>query len=174
MAKFAYKSLHLKTAAVLRDIKNDYSVGLAKVFVETFEGLGGKVVVDQSYSSGDVDFKSQLTSIKAKNPETVFVPGYYTEVGLIARQARELGVRVPLLGGDGWDSAKLVEIGGPALDGSYFSNHYAADDQSPKVQQFIAAFTAKFGEVPDSMAVLAYDAVMIFVGALKTPKTPFC
>lgn len=171
MANFASKSLKAKTAAILRDIKSDYSVGLSKFFIETFEKLGGKIVVDQSYSSGDVDFKSQLTAIKAKNPDVIFVPGYYTEAGLIARQAKEIGLKAPLLGGDGWDSSKLVEIGGPAMDGNYFSNHYASDDQSPVIQNFISAFKSKFKEIPDGIAVLGYDALMVLGNAMKNAKS---
>ncbi|MEQ1877672.1 MAG: ABC transporter substrate-binding protein, partial [Bdellovibrionia bacterium] len=134
MAKFAKDNLKLKNIAILRDVKSDYSVGLADYFIKTFTADGGKVAVDQSYSEGDVDFKAQLTAIKAKKPDGIFVPGYYTEVGLIARQARELGIKVPLLGGDGWDSPKLYEIGGSALEGTYFSNHYSSEDKSPHVQ----------------------------------------
>lgn len=171
MAKFAANTLKVKRAAILRDIKNDYSVGLANFFTETFKRLGGEIVMDQSYSAGDVDFKSQLTSIKTKNPEVVFVPGYYTEVGLIARQARELGIKSPMLGGDGWDSAKLTEIGGNALVGSYFSNHYSADDKSENVQKFIADFKAAHGNVPDGLAAMGYDAAMVLADAMKRAKT---
>lgn len=171
MAKFATDTLKVKKAAILRDIKNDYSVGLANFFTETFKKTGGEVVVDQSYSAGDVDFKSQLTSIKGKNPEVIFVPGYYTEVGLIARQARELGIKAPLLGGDGWDSTKLTEIGGNALNGSYFSNHYSPDDKSPTVQKFIADYKAMFGAVPDGLAAMGYDAAMVLADAMKRAPT---
>jgi len=171
MAKFAATTLKLKKAAILRDIKNDYSVGLANYFAETFKKHGGQIVIDQSYSAGDVDFKSQLTSIKTKSPEAIFVPGYYTEVGLIARQARELGLKVPLLGGDGWDSAKLVQIGGNALDGSFFSNHYSPDNVDPRVQKFISDYKSKFGEVPDGLAAQGYDAAMVLGDAMKRAKT---
>lgn len=167
MAKFAHNTLKVKRAAILRDIKNDYSVGLANFFTETFKNLGGEIVVDQSYSAGDVDFKSQITSIKTKNPEVIFVPGYYTEVGLIARQARELGIKAPLLGGDGWDSSKLTQIGGEALVGSYFSNHYSPDDKSEQVQKFISEYKAMFGEVPDGLAAMGYDAMMVLADAMK-------
>lgn len=171
MAKFAANTLKVKRAAILRDIKNDYSVGLANFFAETFKKHGGQIVIDQSYSAGDVDFKSQLTSIKTQSPEVVFVPGYYTEVGLIARQARELGIKAPMLGGDGWDSAKLTEIGGNALVGSYFSNHYSADDKSENVQKFIADYKALFGNVPDGLAAMGYDAAMVLADAMKRAKS---
>jgi len=171
MAKFAADSLHAKSAAILRDIKNDYSVGLADFFRDEFTRHGGKIVTDVSYSEGDIDFKAQLTAIRAVRPDVVFVPGYYTEVGLIARQARELGITVPLLGGDGWDSPRTVEIGGNAVNGCYFSNHYAADDPNPIVQQFIEKFRQKYSEVPDAMAVLGYDATQVLADAMKRAGT---
>jgi branched-chain amino acid transport system substrate-binding protein len=166
MAKFAYDKLGVRKAAILRDVKNDYSVGLAKFFTDTFTKMGGQIVADESYGEGDVEFRAQLTALKAKNPQAVFIPGYYTEVGLIARQARELGITVPLLGGDGWDSPKTTEIGGKAIDGAYFSNHYAPDDPNPKVQEFIAKYKAKYGATPDSIAVLAYDAANLMFDAI--------
>src|SRR5438132_8761192 len=137
MAKFATDNLKLQKAAILRDVRNDYSVGLAKVFNDNFTKMGGQIVDNESYSSGDVDFKAQLTNIKGAAPQALYVPGYYTDVGLIARQAREVGLTVPLLGGDGWDSEKLYEIGGVALEGSYFSNHYSVDDPSPRIQEIV-------------------------------------
>src|SRR5882724_11035699 len=171
MAKFASKSLHATKAAILRDIKNDYSVGLADFFRDEFVKGGGKILTDVSYSEGDIDFKAQLTAIRSVSPEVVFVPGYYTEVGLIARQARELGITVPLLGGDGWDSPRTVEIGGNAVNGCYFSNHYAADDPNPIVRQFIEKFRQKYSEVPDAMAVLGYDATQVLADAMKRAGT---
>ena len=166
MAKFANDTLKVKSVAILRDVKNDYSVGLADFFRQTFEKNGGKIVVDQSYSAGDMDFKSQLTAIRAKKPEAIYVPGYYTEVGLIARQAKELGLDVPLMGGDGWDSPKLKEIGGKAIEGSYFSNHYSEEDQSPNVQKFIAEYKAKWNAVPDGLAAMGYDAAKVLADAM--------
>lgn len=171
MAKFAAQTLHAKTAAILRDVKNDYSVGLADFFRDEFVRQGGKVITDVSYSEGDIDFKAQLTAIRAVKPEVVFVPGYYTEVGLIARQARELGITVPLLGGDGWDSPRTVEIGGAAVNGCYFSNHYAADDPNPAVQSFIEKYRQQYSEVPDAMAVLGYDATQVLADAIRRAGT---
>jgi branched-chain amino acid transport system substrate-binding protein len=171
MAKFAHDSLNVKSAAILRDVKNDYSVGLADFFRETFVKLGGKITADESYSEGDIDFKAQLTAIKPSQPEAIFIPGYYTEVGLIARQARELGITVPLLGGDGWDSPRTVEIGGAAINGGYFSSHYAADDPNPKVQDFIRKYRERYGEVPDAMAVLGYDATQMLADAMRRAGT---
>jgi branched-chain amino acid transport system substrate-binding protein len=171
MAKFASENLKIKKVAILRDVKNDYSVGLANFFAETFQKLGGEIVLDQSYSSGDMDFKSQLTAIRSKSPEAIFVPGYYTEVGLIGRQARELGLKVPLMGGDGWDSPKLHEIGGEALNGSFFSNHYSQEDQSPQVQTFITTFKAKHGTTPDGLAAMGYDGARVLIEAMGRAKS---
>lgn len=172
MAKFAHENLKVKKVAILRDVKNDYSVGLADYFTQTFKKMGGEIVADLSYSASDIDFKSQLTAIRGKNPEAIMVPGYYTEVGLIARQAKELGIKAPLLGGDGWDSPKLTEIAAGALDGSYFSNHYSVDDQSPHVQTFIQKFKAKYGVVPDGLAAMGYDAAMVLAKALEQASEP--
>lgn len=167
MAKFAANSLQITKVAVLRDIKNDYSVGLADVFIENFKALGGTITADQSYSEGDTDFSAQLTAIRATGPQAIFVPGYYTEVGLIARQAKGLGLQAPLLGGDGWDSPSLIEIGGEALEGSYFSNHYSVEDPSPAIQKFVTDYRAKYGETPDALAGLGYDAAMVLFDAIK-------
>jgi branched-chain amino acid transport system substrate-binding protein len=168
MAKFASNTLKIKDVAILRDIKNDYSVGLADVFVENFKKMGGNIVADESYSEGDTDFSAQLTSIQSHNPQAIFVPGYYTEVGLIARQARKLGLPIPLMGGDGWDSPKLWEIGGEALNGCYYSNHYSVDDPSPAIQKFVSAYKTKYGQVPDAIAALGYDAAQVLIHAFRT------
>jgi branched-chain amino acid transport system substrate-binding protein len=174
MAKFAADTLKVKKVAVLRDVRNDYSVGLANAFVEAYNKIGGKVVADESYSQGDVDFKAQLTNIKAAAPEAILVPGYYNDVGLIARQVREVGMTVPMLGGDGWDSERLYEVGGPALEGSYFSNHYAPDDPNPVIQTRIKHFNEKYskayGAIPDSLAAQAYDAAGMLAAAMKRAK----
>lgn len=172
MAKFATDNLKAKKVAILRDVKSDYSMGLSEFFIQSFKATGGEVLVTQSYSSGDIDFKSQLTAIKAKKPDAIFVPGYYTEVGLIVRQAKELKMNIPLMGGDGWDSPKLYEIGGEALNGHYFSNHYSAEDKNPKVQEFITKYKAANGdETPDTMAVLGYDAMYVLADAMKRAKS---
>src|SRR5947209_3482915 len=171
MAKFATDTLKLKKAAILRDVRNDYSVGLAKVFNDNFTKMGGQIVDNESYSSGDVDFKAQLTNIKGAAPQALYIPGYYTDVGLIARQAREVGLTVPLLGGDGWDSEQLYEIGGAALEGSYFSNHYSVDDPSARIQEFVGKFKKEYGgQVPDSLAAQAYDAAGMLFDAMKRAK----
>jgi branched-chain amino acid transport system substrate-binding protein len=166
MARFAAEELKVKRVAILFDFKQDYSVGLADYFRETFKKMGGEIVADERYTSGDIEFRAQLTTIRAANPEAIFVPGYYTELGLIAKQARELGIDVPLLGGDGWDSEKTLEIGGQAVEGYYFSTHYAADSDSPKVQDFVARYKQKYSETPDAMAALGYDTAGILADAL--------
>lgn len=169
MAKFASER-GIKKVAVLRDVGNDYSVGLADYFLTKFKQLGGAIVDDQSYKAGDQDFKAQLTAIKARAPEAIYVPGYYTDVALIARQARELGIKAPLMGGDGWDSPKLYEIGGKALEGSYFSNHYSPEDPSPRIQDFVKAYQKRWGAVPDGLAATGYDAAKIAFDAMARAK----
>jgi branched-chain amino acid transport system substrate-binding protein len=171
MADFASDKLKAKTAAIFRDQKSDYSMGLADFFIARFQAKGGKIVTDQSYVQGDIDFKSQLTGIRAAQPDVIFVPGYYTEVGLIARQARELGMKQPLLGGDGWDSPKLFEIGGGALDGCYHSDHFTAQSLDPKVQAYVKKYQAKWGHAPDALATLAYDAAGVLAQALRSAKS---
>jgi len=171
MADFAMSHLMAKTAAILRDEKSDYSMGLADFFIKRFKEKGGTIVLDQSYVAGDVDFKSQLTTIREQKPDVIFVPGYYGEVGLIAKQARELGIKVALLGGDGWDSSKLYEIGGKALDGCYFSSHYSSDSTDPKVRDFVKKYQAKYGQVPDALATLGYDAAGVLVAAMRNSKS---
>lgn len=171
IAKFAYNSLKLRKAAILRDSKSDYSMGLSQFFANTFTALGGEIVGDEKYASGDVDFKAQLTNLKSKQPDFIYVPGYYTEVGLVARQAREQGIKVPLMGGDGWDSSKLTEIGGESVEGNYFSNHYTVEDPRPEVQNFIKNYKARFGTTPDSLAALAYDSAQVLFDSLKRANT---
>jgi branched-chain amino acid transport system substrate-binding protein len=167
MAKFATNTLKLTRVAILRDVKSDYSVGLADVFETEFGNLGGTITADESYSAGDTDFSAQLTSIRATNPQAIFLPGYYTEVGLVARQAKSLGLNIPLLGGDGWDSPSLIEIGGEALNGSYFSNHFSVDDAAPAIQKFVADYRAKYGETPDALGGLGYDSAMLLFDAIR-------
>jgi branched-chain amino acid transport system substrate-binding protein len=171
MAKFAHDNLKLTRVAILKDVRNDYSVGLAKVFEQNFTKMGGKIVDNESFSAGDVDFKAQLTNIRGARPDGVYIPGYYTDVGLISRQARESGLTVPLLGGDGWDSEKLYEIGGDAIVGSFFSNHYSVDDPNPRVQEFVNKFKKTYaGQLPDSLAAQAYDAAGMLFDAMKRSK----
>ncbi|MFY8216398.1 MAG: ABC transporter substrate-binding protein [Chthoniobacterales bacterium] len=170
LAKFAL-TRGWKNFAILTDVKQDYAVGLSDFFKKHFTANGGSIVSEQSYSSGDKDFKAQLTSISASNPDAILVSGYYNEAGLIASQARELGIDVPLLGGDGWDSPSLIEVGGAAMEGNFFSNHFSAEDKSEVIQDFIRKFRAKYNEEPDAMAALGYDSAMILADAIKRAGT---
>jgi branched-chain amino acid transport system substrate-binding protein len=167
MAKFARENLKAATAAVLKDTRSDYSMGLSSVFAEQFAANGGSVTATEAYAQGDTDFRAQLTAIKRGKPDVVFVPGYYSDVGVIARQARELGLRVPLLGGDGWESEKLFELGGSAIEGSYYSNHYSMDAPDPEVKRFVEVYKARFGGVPDSLATLGYDSALVAIDAMN-------
>lgn len=167
MSQFAGKSLGKRRAALMVDRKNDYSTGLEKVINEIFPKFGGQVVITQSFQEGDTDFNGQLTSIKGANPDVIFVPAYYGDVALIAKQARDKGLNVPLIGGDGWDSAQLYTIGGSAVVGSYFTNHYSPYDTDPKVQKFVQGYQKLYGQVPDALAATAYDAAHIMFDAVK-------
>lgn len=168
MANFASKSLKGKTAALYIDTSSDYAKGLGQFFKETFIKNGGQIVSEEAYLAKDTDFKSTLTKIKSSNPDILFVPGYYQEVGMIIKQAREIGINAAILGGDGWDSEKLPEIAGnDALNNTFFANHYSPDDQSPAIQDFVATYKAEYGQVPDSFAVLSYDATMMIIKAIE-------
>ena len=167
-ANFVLNSLKAKNAAIMIDNSSDYSKGLSKFFKDAFTKGGGTVAIEEAYLQNDQDFKTVLTKIKATNPDVIYVPGYYGEVGKIIKQAREIGITVPFVGGDGWDSPKLAEIGGAdALNNSYFTNHYSVEDNSPKSKAFLDAFQKEYGQVPDAMAVLGYDAAYALVDAIK-------
>jgi len=171
MANYLSKQAGMKTAAILIDNKSDYSTGLAAFFERTFLANGGKIVAKASYAKGDSDFRSQLTNIKAAKPEVIFVPGYYNDIGQIAIQARDLGMQQPLAGGDGWESPKLIEIGGKALEGCFYSNHYHIDDPSPAVREFVQKYEERFGAKPDSLAALGYDSTRVLAEAIKRAGT---
>lgn len=171
MANFLSKQAGMKKAAILIDNKSDYSTGLAAFFERTFVANGGKIVAKASYAQGDSDFRSQLTNIKSANPEVIFVPGYYNDIGQIAIQARDLGMKQPLAGGDGWESPKLIEIGGKALEGCFYSNHYHIDDPSPAVREFVQKYEERFGAKPDSLAALGYDSTRVLAEAIKSAGT---
>ncbi|OKO91371.1 Branched-chain amino acid ABC transporter, amino acid-binding protein [Geobacillus proteiniphilus] len=167
-AKFALNDLKVKNAAVLIDSSSDYSKGLAASFKEAFTQGGGKIVAEEAYVAKDTDFRATLTRIKSANPEFLFLPGYYEEVGLIVKQARELGLNVPIMGGDGWDSPKLVEIAGKdALNNTYITNHYSSGDPDPKIQEFVKAFKAKYNKAPDAFNALGYDTAYFLADAIK-------
>ena len=166
IATFARKNLKAETAAILIDSRSDYSVGLAEEIRRDFTALGGRVVSEMKYSEGDSDFSAQLTALRPEKPDVLFVPGYYTDAGLIARQARSLGLKATLLGADGWDSPKLVEIGGAAAEGSYFANNFSVEDPSPAVRKFVADYRARYGVEPDGIAAHSYDAMRLLADAI--------
>ena len=171
MASYMAGELGMRRAAILVDVRSDYSTGLAEYFERAFTARGGKIVARQSYTEGDNDFRSQLTTIRAANPEVIFVPGYYNDIGQIAIQARDLGIRVPLAGGDGWESPKLLEIGGKALEGTFYSNHYFAGDPDPTVRQFVEKYRERFGQTPDSLAALGYDSAGVLADSMRRAAT---
>ena len=173
MASFAMHDLKLKRFAVLYAVNSDYSVGLKDYFEQAVKKEGGEIVAELSYTEkSDRDFRSQLTKIRDANPDAIYCSGYYTEAGLIAQQARDLGIKVPLMGGDGWDSDQTVKVGKDAINGCYFSNHYSPDEQKPQVQAFVAAYKARYKnpdgtpKVPDAMAILGYDAMKLMAHAI--------
>jgi len=170
-AKFARKKLGSTKAAILTDVSKDYSMGLTKSFREEFTKQGGVISGEQSYSGGDKDFNAQLTAIKADNPQVIFLPAYYTEAPLIIRQARQLGITVPFVGGDGWDSPELIEVGGSSVEGSYFSNHFSEQSKDPRVVAFVDACRKKYKVDPDAMVALGYDSVYLLADAMKRAGT---
>ncbi len=170
VAKFA-KDQKFDKVAILFDQAAPYSKGLAESFQSELEGLGGVIATKQAYTAGDADVSAQLQSIKTSGAQAVFLPGYYTDVGNIVNQARKLGVTVPFLGGDGWDSSKLAEIGGEAIEGSYYSNHYSFEESRPEVQEFVTKFQKRWNETPDGLAALGYDAARVLFAAMDKAPT---
>ncbi|WP_339260638.1 ABC transporter substrate-binding protein [Lysinibacillus sp. FSL K6-3209] len=168
-ANFATGELKAKNVAIFADNASDYAKGLAKSFKDTIAENGGKVVKEEAYVAKDTDFRTQLTNIKSSNPDFIFIPGYYEEVGLIVKQAREMGITVPLMGADGWDSPTLVELAGAdALNNTYITNHYSAEDPDQKIQDFVKAFKAANGDkAPDAFNALGYDTVYYIADAIK-------
>ncbi|MDT5270859.1 MAG: branched-chain amino acid transport system substrate-binding protein [Acidobacteriota bacterium] len=171
LARFSIESLGALRAALLVDRDQRYSVELARLIREDFERRGGKVVAVQEYPDGESDFSVQLAEVGAAQPDVIFIPGYYMEVGLLARQARALGLNVPLVGGDGWDSPRLAQIGGQALTGGFFTTHFSAEDPDPQVQRFVADYRRLFGTPPDSFSATAYDAARIMLNAIERAPT---
>ena len=167
MAKFATDTLKAKKVATLHDQSQAYSTGLKDDFKNAFAAAGGAIVTEQAYNRGDPDFSAQLSNIKGYNPDAIFVPGYYTDVGNISLQARKIGLNVPLLGGDGWDSEELPKIAGPAIEGCFYTNHYAHDQPSKEVSEFVAKYKAAYdGRIPDGLAALGYDAAKLLFDAM--------
>jgi len=170
VARFAYDR-GIRRVAVLFDQKQAYSAGLKDHFTEWFTKLGGEVATVQTYASGDSDFSAQLNTIKAAQAEAIFVPGYYTEVGTLAIQARRLGITAPLMGGDGWESPKLAEIGGEAIEGCFYSNHYAPEDDRPESKAYIEAYQKEYGRTSGALAALGYDAAMLLFDAMERAQS---
>ncbi len=171
MAKFAFNTLKAKKAAIMLDFNSPYSRGLTDFFEAAFKKFGGQIVSKQSYTQGDRDYKGQLTAIRSDSPDVIYVPGYYGEVGVIAKQAKQLGINVPLLGGDGWDATQLWDLGGDSLNGDFISNHYSVDDPSPSIQKFVADYKGRYGRVPDALAALGYDAMRVLADSIKRAGT---
>jgi branched-chain amino acid transport system substrate-binding protein len=167
MAKFARETVKAQKAAVFYDQAQAYSKGLKDFFKKSFTELGGQVASEQAYTGGDQDFSAQLTSIRDANADIVILPGYYTDAANVILQARKLGVKVPFLGGDGWDSSQLAAIGGEAVEGSYYANHYSPDEERPMVQSFVKKYQADYGQTPDGLAALGYDAALLLFDAMK-------
>jgi branched-chain amino acid transport system substrate-binding protein len=167
MARFALDRLKARQAIILTDVKQDYSVGLSEVIRQYFTVNGGMITNAISYSSGDTDFRAQLTEVRIAHPNVVFLPGYYTEAALILRQSRQLGIACPFLGGEGWDSPTLVQIAGKSADGNYFTNHFSAADPSPRVQKFVQTYRAKYHAAPDALAALWYDGARLLFQAVQ-------
>ncbi|WP_339372003.1 ABC transporter substrate-binding protein [Paenibacillus elgii] len=168
-ANFAAGELKVKSAAIFADSASEYAKGLAASFKETFTKAGGTIVAQEAYVAKDTDFRATLTRIKSLNPDSIFIPGYYEEVGLIVKQARELGITIPLIGADGWDSPKLVDLAGAAaLNNTYIANHYSSEDPDKMIQDFVQAFKGKYsGKAPDGFGALGYDSVYLLADGIK-------
>ena len=168
LAKFAKESLHAKRAAIITSVNNAYSVGISKVFREKFTAAGGVITAEQRHSEGDKDFRAQLTAIKAAGADVIFHSSNYTEGALICIQARQLGLTVPIFGGDAWEAPQLIEIGGAAVEGTYYSTHASPESTAPEMVNFIRKFRTRWnGETPDSIAALGYDAAQLLFDALR-------
>src|SRR5262245_12953445 len=167
MASFAVNTLKAQKAAILYDFNTPYGRGLTEYFRMSFTKLGGRIVGELTYTQEDADFKGQLSTIRAAEPDVIYIPGYYGDVALIAKQARLMGLTQPLLGGDGWDAPELWGLGGDSLNGSYISTHYSVDDPSPAIQAFVGQYKQRYGNLlPDAHAALAYDAARLLFEAL--------
>jgi len=171
LAKFAREHLHLRRVAILTSVSNAYSVGMARIFKESFANGAGAIALERKYSEGDKDFRAQLTTIKSSGADALFIPGYYTEAALICVQARQLGLTIPIFGGDGWDAPALVEIGGAAVEGTFFSTHYSPDNPSPEVRDFNTRYQARWGKQPDAWAALGYDSASVLGDAIRRAES---
>jgi branched-chain amino acid transport system substrate-binding protein len=173
MAKFAYNSLNKRTAAVIVDLSSDYSKGLAEIFKKKFKAMGGTIIdKDFSYNQKDTDFRSLLRKVNRKKPDVIFLPGYYQEVGLMLKQARSMGMEMPIIGGDGWHSDSLQQLAGKkGIKNNYYSSHFSPDDTDPAVQGFVKEYVAAYGSKPGAMAALGYDGLMVMADALRRSKS---
>ncbi len=167
LARFAREKLKAQRIFTLTDVKQDYSVDLLKFFKDEFTKLGGTIVGEQSYSTGDTDFRAQLTPIRSAKPDAVYLPGYYQEVALVVKQGRQIGLTMPFIGCDGWANQALLTIGGKAMNGCFFTNHFSPDDQSSNVKSFVAKYQEKYGSQPDTFSALGYDAARLLADAIK-------
>jgi len=167
MARFAFTNLGVRKAVIFRDVNSDYSRGLAKTFDETFQKLGGKVLPEQTYIQTDYTYKTQLRKIRRLKPDAIYLAGYYGQVGIIAKEARQLGMNMPLLGGDGWDSPEIWKLGGTALRNSYITNHFSAEDPAIAIKSFVKKYKSEFNSTPDALAALGYDAVNVLADAIS-------
>jgi branched-chain amino acid transport system substrate-binding protein len=168
MAQYIYEDLGLKKGAMMVNKEDEYSIGLGNAFKEFFTANGGEIVAEEGFITSDTAFKSQLTSISSKNAEFIYIPAYYNQVGLIIKQARELGIELPMMGADGWDSPKLLDLAGAEnLHDCYFTNHYSIEDPAEHIQNFVKAYEDKYGATPDAFAALGYDAGYLIAEAIK-------
>jgi len=172
IARFVLEKLKLNKVAFMTDVKQDYSVGLSNIAKDYLTKNGATIVKEQSYSSGDKDFRAQLTDLKAAAPDVIIITGYYPEAALIAKQARQFGIKATLVGGDGWDGSSLITVGGKAIEGSYFSNHFSVEDTSPLVQTFVQKYKQKYNVTPDAFAALGYDAMKLLADAITRAGAP--
>jgi len=172
IARFVLEKLKLNKVAFMTDVKQDYSVGLTNIAKDYLTKNGATIVKEQSYSSGDKDFRAQLTDLKAAAPDVIIITGYYPEAALIAKQARQFGIKATLVGGDGWDGSSLITVGGKAIEGSYFSNHFSVEDTSPLVQTFVQKYKQKYNVTPDAFAALGYDAMKLLADAITRAGAP--
>jgi branched-chain amino acid transport system substrate-binding protein len=170
-AKFALENLKAKTSAILYDVGNDYVKGLAEFYRDNFIAGGGRVIVYESYQKDDADFSALLTKVKQANPDVLYIPDYYNKVGLIAKQARQLGIKAIMMGGDGWDSDDMLKIAGDAIYDGYFTNHYSPDDPRSEVQEWVKKYEERYGSKPDALATLAYDATVLLIEAINQAKS---
>ena len=171
IAAFAHRRLGLKRAALLVDASAPYSVGLAEYFEKTFKALGGEIVATQKYNGAETDFRAQLTAIRSANPDAIFLPGYYVAAGLVAKQAKQLGIKATLLGGDGFEAPQLLEIGGDAMEGVYYSTHFATENTGEASRHFVAAYRLRHGSVPNGLSALTYDAIKLAADAMTRAGT---